>query len=308
MVRAFIRTLLQSATVVALLTSAGQSRADDPMSLFDWMGTAPVIVAAENLDTYGKFSEFRVDHSLRGELPVGQTIRVGIRWANRDRNREINKDPLRFEAGTAYLLLLAPARMKEEDHSKPAFGLVRSVNGARVIPAEGAAPLLEAVTEFVDLQYANNEDITWDRLSQMLESTNPFMLETALDQHLKFRRGTTKDLGSLRPLIAHPAPETRMRALSISAQIIERAVDEPLPDADLIRTDFSGRARRDDDPRVRSAAVDALAGLNLPGIDLLLEEIARDDPDQSVRYSAERCLLEREERRQATAEAGGGTH
>jgi flagellar biosynthetic protein FliQ len=206
------------------------------------------------------------------------------------------------------LLLLAPARMKEEDHSKPAFGLVRSVNGARVVPAEGAAPLLEAVTEFVDLQYANNDDMTWDRLSKMLESTNPFMLETALDQHLKFRRGTTRDLASLRPLIAHPSPETRMRALSISAIIIERTADEPLPDADLIRTEFSGRARRDDDPRVRSAAVDALAQLDLSGIDLLLEEIARDDPDQGVRYSAERRLLEREERRRASAEAGGSAH
>jgi len=308
MVRAFISSLLQLTAVVALLTSAGLSSADDEMSLYDWMGTAPVIVAAENLDTYGKFSEFRIDQSLRGDLPVGQTIRVGIRWANRDRNRELNKDPLRFEAGTSYLLLLAPASMKDDDHAKPAFGLIRSVNGARVIPAEGAAPLLEAVTEFVELQYANNDDITWDRLSQMLESTNPFMLETALDQHVKFRRGTTRDLASLRPLIAHPAPETRRRALSISAIIIQRSADEPLPDADLIRIEFSGRARRDDDPRVRSAAVDALAQLDLPGIDLLLEEIARDDPDQGVRYSAERRLLEREERRPASAEKGGAAH
>ena len=94
-----------------------------------------------------------------------------------------------------------------------------------------------------------------------------------------------------------------MRALNIAAQIIERADDESLPEADLMRTEFIGRARRDDDPRVRSAAVDALAQLDLAGIDLLLEEIARDDPDQTVRYSAERRLLDRAERRLNSADA-----
>lgn len=297
----------QSVAVVALLSFAGQSTADDEMSLFDWLGTAPIVVAAQNIDTYGKFAEFRIERPLRGELLPEQVIRVGVRWANRDRNRELDKEALRFEAGGRYLLLLAPAQMKQKDHSKPAFGLVRGVNGAREIPAEGATPLLEAANEFIQLQHANDDQMTWRRLAEMLQATNPVLLDAALDQYLKFRRGEIRDLESLRPLIAHPVAETRIRALTVSAQILEKAADEPLPDAEPLRVEFLGRARRDDDPRVRSAAVEALSRLEQPDVDRLLEEIARDDPDQGVRYVAERRLLERKESRVVSVKGEDGT-
>ena len=52
--------------------------------------------------------------------------------------------------------------------------------------------------------------------------------------------------------------------------------------------------------------MEALSRLKLPGIDDLLEEIARDDPDQGVRYIAERRLLEREESRAGPPEGDGG--
>ena len=52
-------------------------------------------------------------------------------------------------------------------------------------------------------------------------------------------------------------------------------------------------ARRDVTPEVRVAATAALGKLPGPDVRTLLEEIAREDPEQSVRYAAEKRLYER---------------
>ena len=37
-----------------------------PLSLFDWIGVAPIVVAAESLGDDGKLTEFRVLRTFRG--------------------------------------------------------------------------------------------------------------------------------------------------------------------------------------------------------------------------------------------------
>ena len=56
---------------------------------------------------------------------------------------------------------------------------------------------------------------------------------------------------------------------------------------------LAGRARRDDEASVRREATAALASLRDSGIDETLRAIARDDPDQDVRFEAERSVFER---------------
>ena len=53
-----------------------------------------------------------------------------------------------------------------------------------------------------------------------------------------------------------------------------------------------GLARRDETVEPRVAATVALAAFGVQRVEVVLEEIAKSDPDQNVRYSAERILLQ----------------
>ena len=69
-----------------------------------------------------------------------------------------------------------------------------------------------------------------------------------------------------------------------------------LPDAADLRNDLVSRARRDAAVVVRIAATRALGGMHDANVQKVLEEIARDDPDQNVRYAAERLIYDRRQR------------
>ncbi len=282
---------------VALLPTAWAA----PLDFYEWLAIAPVVVTAENLSTYGKYTEFRVEAVHRGDVLLGSLIRVNVRRANRDRNRQIDREALRFEEGTDYLLLLE--RVAEARADLPAtFEFLRGVRGAREVPAEGRTALLQAVERFVQIQERNDDSFTWREFSTMIEETNPVALDTALDQFLKFRRGEAELLGALRPLLLHPAPLTRERVARLIGQILERSGADLHPDAAGLGEDLAARAQRDEVAGVRVAAAEALGRLSGPRIEPILATIARTDPEQEVRYAAERLLLERERKRGA----GGG--
>ena len=58
-VRSFIPVFSLALALVPSTSTAG------PLSLYDWMGVAPVIVAAQNHGTYGKYAEFTVEKVYR---------------------------------------------------------------------------------------------------------------------------------------------------------------------------------------------------------------------------------------------------
>ena len=132
-------TILAAAIVCIGCTVA----AAEATNLYDWLGIAPVVVTAKNLGTYGKYAEFHVEACLRGDGQAGERIRVAIRRANRDRDRRLDKEALRFAAGRAYVLLLAPAARRGGGRLRT-YELVRGVQGAREIPLEGEAAFLAA--------------------------------------------------------------------------------------------------------------------------------------------------------------------
>ena len=262
------------------------------LNLFEWSAVAPIVASAEVLRNDGAFTEVQVLNVFRGTLEDSERIRVALKHANRDRSRNTDLQALKLVPGQAYVFLLQRAETKKKN-KLPAYLLVRGVRGARELPAEGAPAFLDALREFIGIQDMRSEEMTWTRFGAMLEETNPILIETAIDQMLKFHRGEPDLLISLRPLLDHPRPDLRQRAVRLVAQILNQFPADEIPEPVSLRGELIGSARRDAEVGVRVAATEALAVIGDGSIEGILEEIARTDPDQAVRYAAQKSLLER---------------
>jgi len=75
--------------------------------------------------------------------------------------------------------------------------------------------------------------------------------------------------------------------------VLARPGSAVLPERSEVVSSLTGRARRDEDPGVRREATAALAALPDAGIDETLRTIAQDDPDQDVRFEAEKSVFVR---------------
>jgi hypothetical protein len=275
-----------------LLALTGPATAGE-LNLYEWLAVAPVVVVGENLRTYGKYADFRVEVALRGDLAPSDEIRVNVRRANRDRNRIVDRDALRFDKGLSYALLLVPVPLG--DKAPPTFEFARGVRGGRELPAEGRAAWLDAAARLVEIQRLNDDRHTWRQFGEMVESTNPVLLDTALEMLVKFRRGDHGLLGELRPLLDHPSGRLRELTATLIGQILAPASGKegPPPDAEALQSELAARARRDPAVPVRVAATLALGSFDGEEALALLEAIALEDPDQEVRYAAARLVHER---------------
>lgn len=254
------------------------------------MATAQVVIAADVVADDSRFVKVVTRQSFRGALVGSGTVLVDLRLANRD--REMGTPALDLEKGRAYLLLLTSSpRGKKEPY--PVFDLVRGVRGARVLPAEGSAAMINAVARLAALQDTKSDAVLWASLPSLLEDQNPVLVDAALDLYLKFRRESVALLPIVSPLLTHPRPDVRRRSAVLLGRILRREPAAELAERPEVVAELSGRARRDDDVTVRREATAALAGLLDAGIDETLRAIARDDPDQNVRFEAEKSLFER---------------
>ena len=266
-------------------------------NLYEWAAVAPVIVVGTSLGDNGRYHEITVEETLRGEEGwVGQRFRVNLRDANRDRDRDQHRYSLKLTRGESYLMLLEPRAVKKS-RALPTFDLARGVEGVRELPAEGREALLGAVEQFIQVQDLDDDRLVWHRLGLMLEETHPILVQTALDQFLKFRRGEAQHVESLRPLLDHPSHQLRERTARLIGQIVVHEPDDEIPDVRVLRNELVARALRDGNVSVRLAATVALVGFEDDGVVKILEEIAERDPDQNVRYTAEKSIYERMQRR-----------
>lgn len=297
-----LRTL-SSGLAVCWLAAAAATAAPNP---FEWVAVSPIVVTAVGLGENGKWTEVRVERVLRGDVAPGQVLRVDLRRANRDRNYQTHARPLRLDEGAPYVLLLDGADRRK---ARPVqdYELVRGISGVRELPAEGSTAVLDALARFIEIQDRHDDRLTWRELGGMLRESNPIMLEAALDLFLKFRRGDPDLLPAVRTLLDHPSPELRERAARLLGQTLSAAGPDALPDLQAVREDLVARARRDGVVAVRIASTEALGNLPAePALRELLEEIAEHDPDQAVRYAAERLLYDLRVRR-AEGEGSGRT-
>jgi hypothetical protein len=273
---------------VALLAAGGGVWAE-AQNLFEWSAVAPIVVEAQVTGEEGKFTTVFVRGVFRGDLTPSSQVRIDIKEANRSRSRNADPKPLKLELGADYLLLLEPS----PERGQSCFRLVRGVRGAERLPQEGAAVILNALPEFIAIQDQKSESTTWRRFTEMLEENNPVLLENALDQFIKFRRGEADLVYSLRPLLVHPRADIRQRSAVLIRQIVDMFPVDTIPEEAGLRTDLVGLARRDPTVEVRIQATEALGAFDDRSVKTILEEIADSDPEQDVRYVAEKLLYER---------------
>jgi hypothetical protein len=250
-------------------------------NLFEWSAVAPVVVAAHSLGENGKFVEMRVEHVFRGDIAEGTILNLDLKQANRTRNRNLSPRSLNLDAGVDFLLLLEPS---ERSGKRMTYAMVRGVDGARELPAEGFQAIFSALARFIEIQDTKSDSMTWDRLAQLLEEPEPILLITALEQFQKFRRGEPDLLLSLQPLLEHPDPEVREGAARLVGQILGRHREG---------VELVSRARRDPEVGVRIAATVALSRFDDQAAEEVLEQISDTDPEQEVRYTAEKILHQR---------------
>jgi len=296
---------MRSVLIAALITAGAAwplSASADPANYYEWIAVAPLVVTGDRAGEDGKFVEVLVRDVLRGETEPGATIRVNLRRANRDRDRLLHRHATKLQEDESYVLLLRPT---EERKSKAfgAYDIVRGVDGVRALPAEGADAVLQALRMFVEIQQGGNDD-SWVRLREMLEETSPILLRTSLELHLKFRRGDIDSLPTVRPLLEHPQHEVREAAARLIEQILSKYGPDAISEQERLQNELASRARRDPVASVRIAAIGALDRLDGDSVQTILDEIADDDPDQTVRYTAEALSYERRIR-PAKAAAGG---
>jgi hypothetical protein len=262
------------------------------LGLYEWMATAPIVVAADITADDAKFVHATVRTSFKGDLPAGTKLEIDLRHANLD--REDGARAMDLSKGRGYLLLLQPsARGKHEPD--PVFALVRGIGGARALPIEGSAATIDAAKRLADVQARRNDDYLWTVLPEFLEDPNPVLVDAALELYLKFRRENIRMAATLPPLLEHPRPEFRSRAATLLGRVLVREGASALPERSEWIAELTGRARRDDDANVRREATSALAALYDAGIEETLRVIARDDPDQNVRFEAQKALFARQE-------------
>jgi hypothetical protein len=260
------------------------------LGLYEWMATSPTVIAADILADDGRFVRAVVTTPIKGSIADSATTLVDLRQANRD--REPGTAALDLVKGKAYVLLLTPStRGKNEPY--PVFDLVRGVRGARLLPPEGGAATVAALVRLAAVQARNDDNVLWASLPEFLEDDNPVLVDAALEMYVKFRRESVSLLPRLTPLLEHPRPDVRRRAALVIGRILVRSGSTDVPERAEIVAELTGRARRDDDVSVRRSATNALGPLKDPGIEETLRAIARDDPDQDVRFDAEKALFER---------------
>jgi hypothetical protein len=280
---------------IVLLALAAFPCAAAELNMYEWAEPAPTVISGEILGQVGKYTELQVEQLFRGRPAPSTRLLIDLKYANRRRDGDV--DPLRLKLlqGERRIVLLHenPATQSE---GLPVYRLVRGVRGTRELPKEGAEAVLQALRKFIQIQERKNEAATWELLAAMLEESNQLMLEAALVQHLKFRRGKASQLAILRPLLDYPAPAVREGASRLIGQIVERYGVEELPEEAELRGELVARARRDESVAVRVAATIALGSFEGEGVLEILREIAAEDPDQGVRYEAETLLLSLRER------------
>jgi hypothetical protein len=282
--------LIQVALLLPALVCGGAFAAE--LNLYDWMGVAPVVVQADVVEKDGRYVRLVTARVFRGDIEEGKNILLNIRKVNR--YIDIGTPALKLPPGSSYLLLLQPApRRGDKKKAEPAYDLVRGRNGVRELPKEGAAAVIAALEALIAIQDHKDEIETWKGMRRLLDESNPVLLMTSLQHHLKFARGEPELIPTVRVLLAHPRPDVRETAAELIGKIVQRHGRGAVPEESALHDDLASHARGDPEVAVRVAATEALNRLWGPRTEELLREIASGDPHQLVRFTAQKLLYER---------------
>ena len=249
-----------------------------------------------------RLAEIEVEEILKGVYDR-PTLLIVFRLDNFARKPW--EDKVVFRNGEPVLLFLNPFEKESGERPHPdRFTLVRGIQGKVELPPEGSAAILEAVRRFIHVQAQTDIQATTQDLRAFLSDPNPLVAEAGLQQVHRLRLGAPRSVRVLLPLLDHPVPDFRSGALRILAQIFE---DRPRWDDVLAEEDHAVdrillRAREDEDAAVRSEAVRTLEERGKRDVLAAIEQIARQDPTQQVRFQAELAVYRLS---RSAPEAGG---
>ncbi len=278
---------------------------EKPLDLFQKVARAELIVRVKTFDGSLRFALVDVQESLKGS-PPGKRLRIAFRDYNF--TRKPGSEPIVFPSGQEEILFLLPheqPRRKErnKEKNKDLFNLYLGEQGRITVPAEGAGAILDAIRRLAAVS-SQGPASQLESFGAMLESTNMYLLEASLDEIDRMHAAERGLYGRLSKSLTSPSPGLRVRSLRIIKAIFmsgrddgqgsEAAVGQAdAPDqGPMVLQSVIERARNDSSDEVRAAAVDAMAAWHSwPEVEGDLQAIAKNDPDQGVRYAAERALL-----------------
>ncbi|MCU0223055.1 MAG: HEAT repeat domain-containing protein [Acidobacteria bacterium] len=286
---------------LALLPAAGATATDEEPSaprdgaeLLERLSAGPVVVLATALRVDGKLTLALKEVLRGGGLP--ETLRVAFRGNNLMRQ----PDTARFEArdGETAIYVLTPWVDSRGRQPKPDLYMPAGFAGARIpLPPEGGEALLTAVREIV----LHQDDVAAGQEARVLgwiSGRNPWLIDAGLVIAGQLVMADEDWVPTLLERMRDANPERRLRALAAAGGAMARGrigdagggleIDERV---EACQEAVVRLARTDPEFEVRAAAVRIVAQAGIPGAREVLGVIAKDDPNQNVRYEAAAALV-----------------
>ena len=274
--------------IVSVLLAQAAVRESVPLSLYQLLARAPIVIHGRITHGAGRLAEVKVMENFRGTAPA-ETIRLDFREMNLDRGM---KDQVAFLDGEEYIFFLEhPNWRKPKKKKEDILGLYHGAEGYRRLPEEGAAVEIEAIRQLAAVMaLPPGEQAT--ALRQKAQQRNAVLQTNALDELLRLQEGERDDLDWLQRTVRDPDPGVRSRAAVLMGRVF---ADVPPESAEQDRSALEAireRAHGDPDTAVRAASTRALgAWPNRDQVVPDLQAIGSVDASQDVRYEARKLLF-----------------
>jgi hypothetical protein len=280
---------------------AGDRRSDDEPAaprdgaeLLERLSAGPVVVLATARRVDGKL-QLSVKEVLRGgSLP--ETLRVAFRGNNL--MRQPDTAPFQAREGETAIYVLTPWVDSRGRQPKPELFMPAGFAGARIpLPPEGGEALLAAVREIV----VHQDDVEAGQEARVLgwiSGQNPWLIDAGLVIAGQLVMADVDWVPILLERLRDASPERRLRALAVIGGAMERGrIGDPGGDLEIderveaCQEAVVRLARTDPEFEIRASAVKIVARAGIPGAREVLGVIAKDDPNQNVRYEAAAALV-----------------
>lgn len=273
-------------------TAVGQISAPSEhvrLTTFQLLARSDLIVHVVIRDGSKRYAMVDIKETLRGEAPDPK-LRIDFRDLNLQlRGQEL----IVFTEGEEYVLFLEkPNWRKPKESNRDIYMLFHGRRGRMLLPPEGLGVPLEAVREMAKLVGRTPEDQI-ENFRALMIRPNPVLRQALLEELVRMRACSIADLGPLSTLARDPLPAIRAQALAAIGVVLREPGDELAQEPRRIALELCReRARNDAAVTVRVEATRSLAAWDrredvIPD----LRAIATGDPDQAVRYAAERILF-----------------
>ncbi len=262
--------------------------------MLERLSAGPVVVLATALRVDGKLT-LTVKEVLRGGT-MPETLRVAFRGNNL--MRQPDTAPFQARDRETAIYVLTPWVDSRGRQPKPDLYMPAGFAGARIpLPLEGGEALLVAVREIV----LHQDDIAAGQEGRVLgwiSGRNPWLIDAGLVIAGQLVMADEDWVPILLDRMRDASPERRLRALAAAGGAMARGrIGDPGGDLEIderveaCQEAVIRLARTDPEFEVRAAAVKIVAQAGIPGAREVLGSIAKDDPNQNVRYEAAAALV-----------------